>query len=65
MSARELNVYRRVVAGLLNKQIAVELGTSERTVKVQRAHVMEKMQAKSLAELVQMASMLEFPTIKR
>ena len=65
LSARELNVYRRVVAGLLNKQIAVELGTSERTVKVQRAHVMEKMQAKSLAELVQMASMLEFPTIKR
>ena len=60
-----MNVYRRVVAGLLNKQIAVELGTSERTVKVQRAHVMEKMQAKSLAELVQMASMLEFPTIKR
>jgi FixJ family two-component response regulator len=53
------------VAGLLNKQIAAALGTSEPTVKVQRSHVMEKMQAKSLAELVQMADLLEFPTIKR
>ena len=65
LSGRELDVYRRVVAGLLNKQIAAELGTSERTVKVYRAQVMEKMQAKSLAELVQIASLLEFPTNKR
>ena len=65
LSARELDVYRKVVAGVLNKQIAAELGTSERTVKVQRASVMEKMHAKSLADLVHMASLLEFPTIKR
>ena len=47
-----------VVAGLLNKQIAGELATAERTVKFHRAHIMEKMQAESLAELVQMAGQL-------
>jgi FixJ family two-component response regulator len=65
LSARELEVYRGVVAGLLNKQIAAELGTSERTVKVQRAQVMEKMQAKTLAELVHLAGLLELPNLKR
>lgn len=65
LSARELDVYKRVVTGLLNKQIAGELGISERTVKVERSHVMEKMRAKSLAQLVHMASLLEVPTIKR
>ena len=65
LSARELEVYGRVVAGQLNKQIAADLDTSERTVKVQRARVMEKMQAKSLAELVQMASLIKLPPGKR
>jgi hypothetical protein len=48
-----------VVSGLLNKQIAVELGLSEITIKVHRAKVMQKMQAKSLAELVRMAERLD------
>ena len=47
-----------VVAGLLNKEIAAELGTSEQTVKVHRYHVMHKMQAKSLADLIRMAEKL-------
>jgi FixJ family two-component response regulator len=51
-------VLARIVAGLLNKQIARELGTSEATVKEQRAHVMTKMQARSVAELVRFASRL-------
>jgi FixJ family two-component response regulator len=47
-----------VVAGLLNKQIAGELGASERTVKFHRAHVMKKMQVNSLADLVRIAARL-------
>ena len=49
---------RRVVAGLVNKQIARVLGTSEATVKIQRHHVMQKMKAGSLADLVRMADRL-------
>jgi len=58
LTPRERDVLERIVAGLLNKQIAGELGTSEATVKEQRGHVMAKMQAGSVADLVRLASRL-------
>ena len=59
LSSREQQVVSMVVGGMLNKQIAAELGTAESTVKVQRSRAMEKMQASSLADLVKMIQKLE------
>jgi FixJ family two-component response regulator len=58
LTPREREVMQHVIAGLLNKQIAAELGTSERTIKIHRAKVMRKMGADTLPDLVRMAERL-------
>lgn len=63
LTQRERAVLDFVVAGRLNKQIAGDLGISERTVKMHRAKVMSKMEAQTLAELVQMADLLDRPCV--
>jgi FixJ family two-component response regulator len=59
LSTRELEVFNRVIAGKMNKEIAGELSAAERTVKAHRAQVMKKMHAASLAELVHIADQLQ------
>jgi FixJ family two-component response regulator len=61
MTPREREVMVLVVSGLLNKEVAAQLGTSEKTIKFHRHHVMTKMQARSLADLVRYAEKLSIP----
>jgi FixJ family two-component response regulator len=58
LTPREREVMAKVVLGLLNKQIAAELGTTEKTVKFHRGHIMRKMGVQSVADLVRMADQL-------
>ena len=59
LTPQEHKIFIMVAAGMLNKQIAFELGISERTVKAHRARVMQKMQTESLADLVRLAEQVQ------
>jgi FixJ family two-component response regulator len=61
LTPREREVFSLVVTGLLNKQVAGELGAAEKTIKIHRGRVMAKMQAPSVADLVRMAGLLGVP----
>ena len=65
LTSREQQVMQLVVRGLLNKQAAAELGTSEATIKLHRGRMMQKMQADSLADLIRMAERLANPAQKQ
>ena len=65
LTPREREVLPLIVSGLLNKQVAAEIGTSEATVKVHRSQLMRKMGADSLPELVRMAEKMNLPSLKR
>jgi RNA polymerase sigma factor (sigma-70 family) len=64
LTPREQEVISMVVSGMLNKQVAGELGTAENTVKVHRSRAMEKMKAQSIADLVRMLEKLKCPLQK-
>jgi FixJ family two-component response regulator len=65
LTPREREVFALVVTGMLNKQVAFEMGISEKTIKVHRARVMQKMQAESLADLVRLAEKARVKPVTR